>query len=36
MEFYGNKFVMPLCPRAELNSHFTLRTGLFYPLNYGG
>ncbi len=24
-----------MCPREELNSHFTLRTGLFYPLNYG-
>lgn len=23
-----------MCPRTELNCHLTLRTGLFYPLNY--
>ena len=23
-------------PRYELNIHQSLRTGLFYPLNYGG
>jgi hypothetical protein len=26
----------PPCPREELNSHFVLRTDLFYPLNYEG
>lgn len=25
-----------LCPHQELNLDLTLRTGLFYPLNYGG
>lgn len=25
-----------LCPRRESNPHLTLRTGLFYPLNYQG
>ncbi len=24
-----------LCSQAELDHHLTLRTGLFYPLNYG-
>lgn len=24
------------CPRRESNSHFALRTGQFYPLNYEG
>ena len=25
-----------MCPRQESNPHLSLRTGLFYPLNYGG
>lgn len=25
-----------VCPHQELNPNFSLRTGTFYPLNYGG
>ena len=30
------KLITFWCPRRESNSHFILRTDLFYPLNYGG
>ena len=33
LAFARRKFV---CPREESNSHFILRTDLFYPLNYEG
>ena len=31
---HGNGEQCAWCPRRELNSHWTLRTGQFYPLNY--
>ena len=31
-----NKKSIPLCLQYESNTHPPLRTGLFYPLNYGG